>query len=137
MSKADKEAHELLPGTHRVFSLLHRVLLGTYQGAISHKHLPSYLSEYEFRFNRRKSQSRSLLFQRLLSAVVNCLPAFYWQIVGRPDAATPLRAAAFVPRSALSLNPHPETVRSAPVKTPPLRVNHRSGEYRREDVRSE
>jgi transposase-like protein len=94
MSKADKEAHEILPGTHRVFSLLHRVLLGTYQGAVSHKHLPSYLSEYEFRFNRRKSRSRSLLFQRLLSAVVNCVPAFYWQIVGRPDAATPLRAAA-------------------------------------------
>ena len=55
---------------------------------------PSYLAEYEFRFNRRKSRSRSLLFQRLLSAVVGSAPSFYWQILGRPDATTPLRAAA-------------------------------------------
>jgi hypothetical protein len=94
MSKIKEEPHEVLPGTHRVFSLLHRVLLGTYQGAVSHKHLPSYLAEYEFRFNRRKSRSRSLLFQRLLSAVVGSAPASYWQILGRPDATTPLRAAA-------------------------------------------
>ena len=94
ISKADQKAHEVLPATHRVFSLLHRVLLGTYQGAVSHKHLPSYLAEYEFRFNRRKSGSRSLLFQRLLSAVVGSATSFYWQIVGRPDAKTPLRAAA-------------------------------------------
>jgi transposase-like protein len=94
ISKTEMEAHEVLPASHRVFSLLHRVLLGTYQGAVSHKHLPSYLAEYEFRFNRRKSRSRGLLFQRLLSAVVASSPAPYWQIVGRPDPKTPLRAAA-------------------------------------------
>lgn len=94
ISKSEQEAHDVLPGSHRVFSLLHRVLLCTYQGAVSHKHLPSYLAEYEFRFNRRKSRSRGLLFQRLLSSVVAAAPAFYWQILGRPDAKTPLRAAA-------------------------------------------
>ena len=94
LSKCEEEAHEVLPGSHRVFSLLHRVLLGTYQGAVSHKHLPSYLAEYEFRFNRRNSRSRTLLFQRLLSTVVESKPVSYWQILGRPDATTPLRAAA-------------------------------------------
>lgn len=94
MSKSDQKAHEILPATHRVFSLLHRVLLTTYQGAVSRKHLPGYLGEYEFRFNRRTSRSRGLLFQRLLSAAVGRPPPSYWQILGRPDGRTPLWAAA-------------------------------------------
>jgi transposase-like protein len=94
VSKSEKEAHEILPAIHRVFSLLHRILLTTYQGAVSQKHLPSYLAEFEFRFNRRKSASRTLLFQRLLSASVLRAAPYYWRIVGRPNAATPLWAAA-------------------------------------------
>ena len=94
MSKSEKEAHEVLPAVHRVFSLLHRVLLATYQGAVSQKHLPNYLAEYEFRFNRRKSWSRSLLFQRLLSAGIRRRPPYYWEILGRPDGRTPLEVAA-------------------------------------------
>jgi transposase-like protein len=94
VSKSEKEAHEILPAIHRVFSLLHRVLLTTHQGAVSQKHLPNYLAEYEFRFNRRKSASRTLLFQRLLSASVQRAPPFYWEILGRPDGVTPLWAAA-------------------------------------------
>ena len=94
MPKSDKEAHEILPAVHRVFSLLHRVLLATYQGAVSQKHLPNYLAEYEFRFIRRKSGSRSLLFQRLLSAASRRRPPYYWELLGRPDGQTPLWAAA-------------------------------------------
>lgn len=89
-SKSDKEGHELLPAVHRVFSLLHRVLLTTYQGAVSRLHLPSYLAEFEFRFNRRQSRSRTLLFQRLLSASVRGAPPCYWELVCRPAG----RAAA-------------------------------------------
>ena len=94
VSKSNRKAHEILPAIHRVFSLLHRVLLTTYQGAVSRKHLPKYLFEYEFRFNRRTSASRGLLFQRLLSAATRRSPPFYWEILGRPDGKTPLRAAA-------------------------------------------
>lgn len=94
VSKSDRKAHEILPGVHRVFSLLHRVLLTTYQGAVNRKHLPAYLEEYEFRFNRRNSRSRGLLFQRLLSAAVVRRPPYYWEIVGRPDGRTPLYKAA-------------------------------------------
>ncbi len=59
-------AHVLLPGVHRVASLLKRWLLGTYQGGISTLHLPYYLDEFTFRFNRRSSRARGLLFYRLI-----------------------------------------------------------------------
>ena len=94
VSKSEKKAHELLPAVHRVFSLVHRVLLATYQGAVSRKHLPLYLAEFEFRFNRRHSASRGLLFQRMLGFATRRAPACYWEIVGRRDARTPLRAVA-------------------------------------------
>ena len=54
----------LLPLTNRVASLLKRWLLGTHQGAVSAEHLDYYLDEYTFRFNRRTSGSRGLLFLR-------------------------------------------------------------------------
>lgn len=56
----------LLPRCHRVASLLKRWLLGTHQGSVSHEHLDYYLDEFTFRFNRRTSRYRGLLFYRLL-----------------------------------------------------------------------
>ena len=94
ISKSDEDAHEVLPAIHRVFSLLHRVLLGTYQGGVRPKHLPSYLAEFEFRFNRRTSKRRGLLFQRLLTCATRRAPPYFWEIVGREDARTPLPLAA-------------------------------------------
>jgi hypothetical protein len=93
ISKAPEDAHEILPAIHRVFSLLHRVLLGTYQGGVRRKHLPRYLAEFEFRFNRRNSSRRGLLFQRVLSCATQRHPPYHWEIVGREDARTPLRRA--------------------------------------------
>jgi transposase-like protein len=55
-----------LPLCHRVASLLKRWLLGTHQGAVRHSHLDYYLDEFTFRFNRRTSRSRGLLFYRLV-----------------------------------------------------------------------
>jgi transposase-like protein/Zn ribbon nucleic-acid-binding protein len=72
-SKA-KEEDELLPHVHMVISLLKRWLLGTHQGAVSRKHLQAYLDEYVFRFNRRKSAKRGLLFYRLLENAMNIPP---------------------------------------------------------------
>ena len=60
----------LLPRAHRVASLLKRWLLGTHQGAVAHSHLEYYLDEFTFRFNRRTSRSRGLLFSRLLEQAV-------------------------------------------------------------------
>ena len=94
ISKSRERAHEVLPAIHRVFSLAHRVLLGTYQGGVRRKYLPSYLAEFEFRFNRRSSTRRGLLFQRLLACATRRTPPCHWEIVGRVDARTPLCAAA-------------------------------------------
>jgi transposase-like protein len=80
--KGRKEtASELLPRVHRVISLLKRWLMGTHQGAVSHKHLDYYLDEFTFRFNRRKSKSRGKLFFRLAQQAVAVEPAPYDRIV--------------------------------------------------------
>ena len=56
IKRSKATASELLPRVHRVFSLLKRWLMGTHQGAVSHKHLDYYLDEFSFRFNRRRSK---------------------------------------------------------------------------------
>ena len=62
------------PLTHRVASLLKRWWLGTHQGAISPNHLPYYLDEFTFRFNRRASRSRGKLFYRLVEGALQSDP---------------------------------------------------------------
>ena len=58
--------NESLPGVHLVASLLKRWLSGTLHLGMTAEHLPYYLDEFTFRFNRRASASRGLLFHRLL-----------------------------------------------------------------------
>lgn len=64
----------LLPLANRVAALLKRWLLGTHQGAVQPAHLDYYLDEFTFRFNRRTSGSRGLLFYRLLDQAVHLPP---------------------------------------------------------------
>ena len=63
-------AHVVMPGVDRVASLLKRWLLGTHQGSVGHEHLDAYLNEFTFRFNRRDSRRRGLLFYRLLEQAI-------------------------------------------------------------------
>ncbi len=70
LSSSGDPAHVSMPGVHRVSSLLKRWILGTHQGSILPAHLQSYLEEFTFRFNRRTSRSRGLLFRRLLEQAV-------------------------------------------------------------------
>jgi transposase-like protein len=76
-----EEPCELLPGVHRVASLVKRWLLGTHQGAVSAAHLPYYLDEFTFRFNRRKSASRGKLFYRLLEQAVTIEATPYKKLI--------------------------------------------------------
>jgi len=76
--------HETMPGVHRVASLLKRWLLGTHQGAVGFEQLDYYLGEFAFRFNRRKSRSRGLIFYRLLEQAIATPPMPYSTIVARP-----------------------------------------------------
>ena len=63
-----------LPAIHLVFSLAKRWLMGTHHGAVSEKHLPAYLDEYVFRFNRRTAKRISHGFARLVEQAVITLP---------------------------------------------------------------
>jgi transposase-like protein len=83
-----KEASKLMPRVHRVASLLKRWILGTHQGAVAPRHLPYYLDEFTFRFNRRRSKSRGKLFFRLMQQAVRTPPATYDTLVKRSKPAT-------------------------------------------------
>ena len=74
LSNRGDPAHVALPGVHRVASLLKRWLLGTHHGSVNPDHLQAYLEEFTFRFNRRTSQSRGLLFRRLIEQAVATSP---------------------------------------------------------------
>jgi transposase-like protein len=65
---------QITPGVHLVASLLKRWIAGTLHHRISHLHLPYYLDEFTFRFNRRTSTARGLLFYRLLQQALDTDP---------------------------------------------------------------
>jgi transposase-like protein len=76
-------AHVALPGVHRVAALVKRWIAGTLHHGISHEHLDYYLDEFTFRFNRRTSRARGLLFHRLLEQAVATEPVPYQQLIAR------------------------------------------------------
>jgi len=80
---SDIPAHESMPGVHRVAALLQRWILGTHHGAVQPKQLDYYLDEFVFRFNRRASKSRGLLFYRLLQQAVVTNPVTYNAVIGK------------------------------------------------------
>lgn len=81
LSHSDDPAHVAMPAVHQIAALLKRWLLGIHQGAVSGKHLEYYLDEYTFRFNRRTSKSRGMLFYRLIQQAVATAPISYRQLV--------------------------------------------------------
>jgi len=81
MLGAEDPAHVALAGVHRVASLIKRWILGTHHGAVQPEHLDAYLDEFVFRFNRRTSSSRGMLFYRLLQRAVITDPVTYADIV--------------------------------------------------------
>ena len=85
------DPHELLPAVHRVASLVKRWLLGTHQGSVGDAHLPGYLNEFVFRFNRRRSRSRGLVFFRVLQLAATHAPVRYQDLVAHthPRALPP------------------------------------------------
>lgn len=71
-SAADKT--EVLPGVHLVASLLKRWVTGTLHYSIAEHQIGYYLDEFTFRFNRRDSNQRGLLFYRLLQQAAGTDP---------------------------------------------------------------
>jgi len=79
--KAD-DLDTVMPGPHLVSSLLKRWTAGTLHYRISRQHLPYYLDEFTFRFNRRTSKARGLLFYRLLQQSVDTDPHPLKELIG-------------------------------------------------------
>ena len=79
-STVKDETEEVLPNVHRIASLLKRWLLGTHQSYLNKNKLEYYLDEYVFRYNRRTSTSRGLLFLRLIEQAAITTPVSYEKI---------------------------------------------------------
>jgi hypothetical protein len=79
--KGRQASSATLPRVHLVASLLKRWLLGTYQGRVSERQFDHYLDEFVFRFNRRRSQERGMLFYRLIQHSVATSPTTYRKLV--------------------------------------------------------
>ena len=75
------EDQEVLPNVHRIASLLKRWLLGTHQSYLNKNKIEYYLDEYVFRYNRRTSKSRGLLFLRIIEQGVKAVPISYDNII--------------------------------------------------------
>jgi len=102
---------ELLPAVHRVASLAKRWLLGTHQGAVDGEHLASYLNEFVFRFNRRHSRSRGMVFYRVLELAVAHDPVRYEDLIA-------CRRPRVVPPVPPPLRGHPPSLERAPAMRP-------------------
>jgi hypothetical protein len=88
----------LLPAVHRVASLVKRWLLGTHQGSVDDAHLTSYLHEFVFRFNRRRSRSRGMVFYRVLELAVAHDPVRYLSLPLSPSRCSEDRLQTFICR---------------------------------------
>ena len=76
-------AHIVLPWVHRVFANLKVWALGVYHG-LRRKHVQTYLDEFVFRFNRRRT--RHAAFRSLLGIAASHPPLTYKMLIS-PDAA--------------------------------------------------
>lgn len=72
--EVDGDDERLLPRVHRTVSLLKRWYYGTYHGRINKRNLQNYLDEFVFRFNRRTSKDRGLVFHRMIEAALASSP---------------------------------------------------------------
>ena len=77
-------AHVVLPWVHRIFSNLKVWALGVYHG-LRRRHLQSYLDEFVFRFNRRRSRHAGP-FRSLLGIAAGHAPVTYQMLIS-PEAS--------------------------------------------------
>jgi transposase-like protein len=75
--RTPENAAKLFPRIHRVFSNLKTWLAGTHHG-VGKEHLPQYLDEFVFRFNRRRTPMAA--FQSLLGLTTVHGPTTYHQL---------------------------------------------------------
>ena len=69
-TRQQKQENDALQNCHWAISNLKRWLLGTHHGAVRAKHLQSYLDEFAFRYNRRKTSGVGRIAARVLENLV-------------------------------------------------------------------
>jgi transposase-like protein/Zn ribbon nucleic-acid-binding protein len=67
----ERREKDVLQNAHWAVSLLKRWLLGTHAGAVKPKHLQSYLDEFVFRYNRRKTKGVGRIAARTIQHLVS------------------------------------------------------------------
>ena len=95
-----RDPTELLPGRAHVSSLAKRWLLGTHQGSVDEAHLAAYLNEFVFRFNRRRSRSRGLVFYRLLELATGHDPVRFQDLLAGKKPSPHRQRGAWATRQA-------------------------------------
>ena len=70
----DGDDDRLLPRVGRATAHMKRWYLGTYHGGMKITEVQPYLDEFVFRYNRRTSKSRGLVFHRMIEAAVQSKP---------------------------------------------------------------
>lgn len=87
VSRKAASKSEATPTAHLAISLLKRWLAGTHHGRVTPKHLPMYLDEFVYRFNRRKVKYEGRLAELMLENLVGAAADNYWTIIGRENPA--------------------------------------------------
>ena len=72
--EVDGDDDRLLPRIGRAAAHLKRAYFGTYHGGMNMADIQPYLDEFVFRYNRRRSGSRGLVFHRMVEAAVRSKP---------------------------------------------------------------
>ena len=89
---AQRRNKDALQGVHWTVSLLKRWLLGTHAGAVNEKHLQSYLDEFAFRYNRRKTKGVGRIAARTIERLVATPVLTMRQIIDEAKPCSSLRS---------------------------------------------
>ena len=93
-TKDERREDDALQHAHWVVSLLKRWLLGTHGGAVKTRHLQSYLDEFQFRYNRRKTNGAARLTARAIEQLVAKPTRTMKKIIEEPQTYRALPEAA-------------------------------------------
>ena len=88
---------------------MQRWVLGTHHGAKQPEHLDAYLDKFVFRFNRRTSKSRGVLFYRLLQQAIVTAPVTYRDVTKKLEffgCSTRMYIILYI-RTVVELNGYP------------------------------
>ncbi len=118
------KASELLLGVHRIASLVDAGCSATHQGAVNESHLSLYLDEFVFRFNRRHSRSRGMVFYRVIELAAGHDPGRYSELILNPRTTPTLRTPPATHRQLASFDRPPANRAqcSGPCQEPPSSV---------------